>query len=179
MVTQESLRQSIAYVPQESILFHRSIEENIAYGRPEATKEEIINAAKKAFCHDFIKKLPDGYASLVGERGVKLSGGERQRVAIARAFLRNASILILDEPTASLDSESEAYIQTSLEELMRDRTCLVIAHRLSTIMHMDRIIVLEHGKIIEEGIHHDLLAKGSGLYQRLWKLQSEGFVRKE
>jgi ATP-binding cassette subfamily B protein len=174
-VTQESLRQSIAYVPQESVLFHRPLSENIAYGRPEATEAEIIAAAKKANAWEFIKDLPQGLDTLVGERGVKLSGGQRQRIAIARAILKDAPILVLDEATSALDSESEKLIQASLETLMKGRTSIVIAHRLSTIAKLDRIIVLENGEIVEDGTHTALLAK-NGTYARLWSHQSGGFI---
>jgi len=175
-VTQESLWKNIAFVPQDPILFHRSLLENIRYGRPEATKKEVIEAAKKARCHEFITKLDKGYETLVGERGVKLSGGERQRVAIARAILKNAPILILDEATSSLDSESEKCIQDALEYLMKDKTVMVIAHRLSTIMKMDRIIVLDDGEIVEDGSHRKLLKKKRGVYRKLWDLQAGGFI---
>src|SRR5262249_20886547 len=148
-VTQSSLHQNIAYVPQEPLLFHRSLMDNIRYSRQEATDEEVIQAAKLAHCHEFISAFPDGYQTLVGERGVKLSGGERQRVAIARAVLMNAPILILDEATSSLDSESELYIQDSLSSLVMGRTVIAVAHRLSTIRKMDRIIVVKDGRIIE------------------------------
>lgn len=174
-VTQQSLRQSIAYVPQEPLLFHRSILANISYGRPDASIKEIHRAAKLAYAHDFIEKLPQKYETIVGERGVKLSGGQRQRIAIARAILKDAPILVLDEATSALDSESEVYIQKALEELMKDRTTIVIAHRLSTIQKMDRIIVLDDGKVIEDGSHKELLEK-SGLYARLWAHQSGGFI---
>lgn len=174
-VTQSSLRQAISYVPQEPLLFHRSIRENIAYGKADATDEEIIAVAEKAYAHDFIKTLPNGYDTIVGERGVKLSGGQRQRVAIARAMLKNAPILVLDEATSALDSESEKVIQKALWELMDNKTAIVIAHRLSTIQKMDRIIVLDEGKIVEEGPHKALLEKG-GLYARLWAHQSGGFI---
>ncbi len=150
--TQESLRSQIAIVQQEPILFHRSLAENISYARPDATLEEIERAARLANAHDFIVRLPRGYQTLVGERGVKLSGGERQRVALARAFLADAPILILDEATSSLDSESEALIQQAMDRLMSGRTSIVIAHRLSTVRAMDRILVFEHGRIVEEGI---------------------------
>lgn len=175
-VKQESLRRAIAYVPQEPILFHRTLMENIRYGRRDATDEEVVEAAKKAHCHEFVSTLPLGYATYVGERGVKLSGGERQRVAIARAILKNAPILVLDEATSSLDSESEHLIQDALENLMRDKTVMVIAHRLSTIMKMDRIIVMENGRIVSEGTHDELLLR-EGLYQKLWSIQAGGFTR--
>lgn len=174
-VTQESLRNNISFVPQEPILFHRSLMENIRYGKRDATDEEVIEAAKKAHCHEFISGLQLGYDTFVGERGVKLSGGERQRVAIARAILKNAPILVLDEATSSLDSESEALIQDALAILMEGKTVVVIAHRLSTVMKMDRIIVLENGKIIAEGAHRELIEKG-GLYQKLWSIQAGGFA---
>ena len=175
-VTQASLREKIAYVPQEPLLFHRSVRENIAYGRPDATDAEIERAAKKAGAYDFIIKLQDGFDTMVGERGVKLSGGQRQRIAIARAILKDAPILILDEATSALDSESEALIQQSLETLMKDRTSIVIAHRLSTIAKLDRIIVLENGRIVEDGSHEQLLAKKRGVYAKLWARQSGGFI---
>lgn len=174
-VTQDSLRQHIALVPQEPILFHRSLLENIGYAKPNATKEEIIEAAKLAHCHEFISQFPEGYDTFVGERGVKLSGGERQRVAIARAILKDAPILVLDEATSSLDSESERYIQDALTNLMKGRTTVVIAHRLSTIMQMDRIVVIEKGKIAEEGTHHELLELNKGIYQKLWEIQAGSF----
>ena len=174
-ITQEDLRSTISYVPQESILFHRTIRENILYGNVKTTNEEVERVAKKAHAHEFILNLPQGYDTLVGERGVKLSGGERQRIAIARAMLKNSPILILDEATSSLDSVSEAYIQESFNELMKDKTSLVIAHRLSTIAKMDRIIVLKEGKIMETGTHAELLElKGS--YADLWNHQSGGFI---
>ena len=175
-VTQASLREQIAYVPQEPLLFHRSVRENIAYGRPDATDAEIERAAKKAGAYDFIIKLQDGFDTMVGERGVKLSGGQRQRIAIARAILKDAPILILDEATSALDSESEALIQKSLETLMKGRTSIVIAHRLSTIAKLDRIIVLENGHIVEDGSHEQLLAKKRGVYAKLWARQSGGFI---
>ena len=175
-VTQASLREQIAYVPQEPLLFHRSVRENIAYGRPNATDAEIEKAAKKAGAYDFIVKLHDGFDTMVGERGVKLSGGQRQRIAIARAILKDAPILILDEATSALDSESEALIQQSLETLMKNRTSIVIAHRLSTIAKLDRIIVLENGRIVEDGSHEQLLAKKRGVYAKLWARQSGGFI---
>lgn len=174
-VTQKSLREMIAYVPQEPVLFHRSLFENIAYGNEKATKKDVTKAAKLAHAHEFINQLPQGYETLVGERGVKLSGGQRQRVAIARALLKNSPILILDEATSSLDSESEKYIQEGLLELMKNKTALVIAHRLSTIKHLDRIIVLDGGKIIEDGTHDELIKQG-GLYAKLWGHQSGEFL---
>jgi ATP-binding cassette subfamily B protein len=172
---QHDLRQGIAYVPQEPLLFHRTIKENISYGKPDATQDEIIAVAKKSYAHEFISALPKGYDTMVGERGVKLSGGQRQRVAIARAMLAQAPILVLDEATSALDSESEVAIQKALWELMKDKTAVVIAHRLSTIQKMDRIIVLDDGKIIEEGTHKSLLQK-KGLYAKLWAHQSGGFL---
>ena len=173
-VTQDSLRNAISFVPQEPVLFHRPLMENIRYGRRYASDAEVIDASKKAHCHEFILGLPEQYGSFVGERGIKLSGGERQRVAIARAILKNAPILLLDEATSSLDSESEALIQDALETLMKDKTVIVIAHRLSTIMKMDRIIVLEKGNVVAEGTHQQLL-EDKGLYQKLWKIQAGGF----
>ncbi len=175
-VTQESLREAIAVVPQEPLLFHRTIAENIAYGNPQASQEDIENAAKLAQAHAFIVRLEDGYRSLVGERGVKLSGGERQRVAIARAILKNAPILLLDEATSSLDSESEVEIQKALAELMKGKTVIAIAHRLSTLRGMDRLIVLDQGKIIEEGTHEQLVDAG-GTYAELWRHQAGGFLQ--
>lgn len=175
-ITQESLRQNIAYVPQETSLFHRSIAENIAYGKLDATPEEIQRAAKLANAHDFIMELPDGYDTLVGERGIKLSGGQRQRIAIARAILKDAPILVLDEATSALDSESEALIQDALNKLMAGRTSIVIAHRLSTVANLDRIIVLQEGKIVEQGKHHDLLERADGVYHHLWDRQSGAFM---
>ncbi len=174
-VTQTSLRRAISYVPQEPLLFHRSVFENIAYGNPDATLDDVRKAAKQAFADDFISHLPKGYDTIVGERGVKLSGGQRQRVAIARAILKDAPILILDEATSALDSESEVYIQQALEQLMRGRTTIVIAHRLSTIQKMDRIIVLSDGAIVEDGTHQ-ALQKTKGLYAKLWAHQSGGFI---
>ncbi len=175
-VTQESLRSAIAFVPQEPILFHRSLRDNIRYARPDATDEEVIAAAQKAHCHDFISALPEGYDTHVGERGVKLSGGERQRVAIARAILKNAPILILDEATSALDSESESLIQDALKTLMEGKTVIVIAHRLSTIMKMDRIVVIESGAIVADGTHDDLLKEEGGLYHKLWSIQAGSFL---
>lgn len=174
-VTQDDVRGSIAYVPQEPLLFHRSLRENIAYGKPRATDAEIREAARKAHAAEFIDKLPNGYKTVVGERGVKLSGGQRQRIAIARAILKDAPILVLDEATSALDSESEQLIQAALWELMKGRTAIVIAHRLSTIQRMDEIVVLENGRIIEQGSHKELLARG-GQYAELWAHQSGGFI---
>jgi ABC-type multidrug transport system fused ATPase/permease subunit len=175
-VTQDSLRQSIAIVPQEPALFHRTIKENILYGKPDATDQEVIEVAKKAQAHDFIMELPEGYDTMVGERGVKLSGGQKQRVAIARAMIKDAPILILDEATSALDSESEVAIQKALETLMEGRTVIAIAHRLSTLRKMDRIIVMDRGSIVEDGTH-DSLATGGGVYQRLWNHQAGGFLQ--
>ena len=174
-VSQEDLRGSIAYVPQEPLLFHRSLSENIGYGRAGASQDQIIAAAKLAHAHEFIKDLPKGYDTLVGERGVKLSGGQRQRVAIARAMIKNVPIILLDEATSALDSESEKLIQDALKKLMADKTAIVIAHRLSTVQKMDRIIVLDDGKIVEDGSHQVLLAQ-KGAYSELWKHQSGGFL---
>lgn len=174
-LTQESLHKSIAYVPQEPSLFHRTLRENIAYGKPDATDDEIIAATKQANAWEFIAELSEGLDTIVGERGVKLSGGQRQRIAIARAVLKNAPILLLDEATSALDSESERLIQDALEKLMKNRTSIVIAHRLSTIAALDRIIVLENGRIAEDGTHHDLL-QINGTYASLWRHQSGGFI---
>ncbi len=172
---QAELRQAISYVPQEPLLFHRSIKENIAYGRPNASDGEILQAAKLAYVDDFAKDLPYGYETLVGERGVKLSGGQRQRVAIARAILKDAPILVLDEATSALDSRSEKYIQDALWKLMKGRTALVIAHRLSTVQRMDKIIVMDKGKIVQTG-SHDQLLKEKGIYADLWAHQSGGYL---
>ena len=174
-VTQDSLRENIAMIPQDPSLFHRKLMENIRYGRADSTDEEVIEAAKKAHAHEFISTLPQGYDSLVGERGVKLSGGQRQRIAIARAILKNAPILILDEATSQLDSVTESLIQESLWELMQNKTTIVIAHRLSTLLHMDRILVFDKGKIVEDGTHSQLLSK-AGLYKHLWDAQVGGFL---
>jgi ATP-binding cassette subfamily B protein len=176
LVRQQSLRAQLALVPQEPVLFHRSLAENIGYGRPEATRAEIEEAACLANAHEFISVLPKGYATLVGERGIKLSGGERQRVALARAFLANAPILILDEATSSLDSESEAAIQDAMERLMVGRTSIVIAHRLSTVRMLDRILVFDRGRIVEEGPHDNLVRKLGGTYQRLFEKQALGLI---
>lgn len=174
-ITQDSLHSNIAMIPQDPSLFHRTLIENIRYGRIEATDEQVIDAAKKAHAHEFISKLPQGYDSPVGERGVKLSGGQRQRIAIARAILKNAPILILDEATSQLDSVTERDIQESLWQLMQDKTTIIIAHRLSTLLQMDRIIVFDQGKIIEDGTHTKLLAS-CGLYKTLWDAQVGGFL---
>ncbi len=174
-VTQKSLREHIAYVPQEPLLFHRTLRENIAYGNPKASREAILRAAKQANALEFINALPEGIDTIVGERGIKLSGGQRQRVAIARALLKNAPILVLDEATSALDSESEQLIQQALEQLMKGRTSIVIAHRLSTIAKLDRIIVLDNGQVVEDGSHAELLKHG-GIYAKLWSHQSGGFI---
>jgi ATP-binding cassette subfamily B protein len=176
-VTQESLRNNISLVPQDPILFHRSLMENIRYGRFGATDEEVIQAAKLAYCDEFISKLKEGYQSTVGDRGIKLSGGERQRIAIARAILKNSPILILDEATSSLDSESEKYIQKSLDNLMKNKTVLIIAHRLSTIKRADRIVVISNKKIVEDGNHNKLIKIEDGIYKRLWNIQVGGFIK--
>lgn len=181
-VTQDSLRENITVVTQESYLFHRSIFENIQYGKPDASMEEIVEAAKRAHAHDFILDLEDnkgrkGYEAHVGERGVKLSGGQKQRIGIARAILKDAPILILDEATSALDSESEAAIQNALEGIMENKTVIAIAHRLSTLRQMDRIIVMEAGKIIEDGTHDELITIKDGHYAKLWSMQSGGFLR--
>jgi ATP-binding cassette subfamily B protein len=174
-VTQDDLRRSIAYVPQEPLLFHRTIAENISYGKPSASDAEIRKAARDANAAEFIDKLPNGYETLVGERGVKLSGGQRQRIAVARAMLKDAPILVLDEATSALDSESERLIQDALWRLMQGRTAIVIAHRLSTVQRLDRIVVLDDGQIVEQGTHKQLL-KTDGTYARLWAHQSGGFL---
>ncbi len=174
--SQESLRQNISVIPQDTSLFHRSIMDNIRYGLTGATDEEIYTAAKKAHIHDFILSLPKAYQTYVGERGVKLSGGQKQRIAIARAILKNAPILILDEATSALDSESEKAIQESFKNLMHNKTVIAIAHRLSTISHMDRIVVMEERKIIEDDAHEHLLKNKNSLYSKLWRMQSNGFL---
>lgn len=174
--TQDSLRKQITLVPQDPVLFHRTLYENIAYGNPKATKDAVLIASKLAYCHDFIEKFPKKYDTLVGERGIKLSGGERQRIAIARAILTNSPILILDEATSSLDSESETLIQKALKNLLKNKTAIIIAHRLSTIQSVDRILVISKGKIKEQGSHSELLQKHGGTYQKLWNLQIGGYT---
>lgn len=174
-INQDSLRAQIAMIPQDPTLFHRTLMENIRYGRLDATDEEVYAAAKLAHCQEFIEKLPEGYHALVGERGIKLSGGQRQRIAIARAILKNAPILILDEATSSLDSITEKYIQESLEQLMQGRTTIVIAHRLSTLADMDRILVFHKGNIIEDGTKEELL-QTNGHFAQLWNMQTDGFL---
>ena len=178
-VTQDSLREQLSMVPQDPILFHRTIKENIAYGRPNATEQEIIAAAKMAKCHDFISWLKDGYESFVWERWIKLSWWERQRIAIARAILENKNILVMDEATSSLDSESEKYIQDAMDEVMKNKTCIVIAHRLSTIAKMDKIIVMDNWKIVEKWSHNVLIQNKDWIYHKLWSIQSGWFLVNE
>ena len=173
--TQQSLRRSFAYVPQEALLFHRTIAENISYGRPDATMEQIREAARQANALEFIENLPQGFETITGERGVKLSGGQRQRVAIARALLADCPVLVLDEATSALDSESEALVQDALKTLMRGRTCIVVAHRLSTVASLDRIVVLDHGKVAEDGPHAELI-KAGGEYAHLWDRQTGAYL---
>jgi ATP-binding cassette, subfamily B, bacterial len=175
-VTQESLRRAISLVPQEPILFHRTLRENIRYGRPDASDAAVMAAARKAHAHEFIERLAEGYETLVGERGIKLSGGERQRVAIARAILADAPILVLDEATSSLDSITEHYIQEAIASLMQGRTAILIAHRLSTVRQCDRILVFDHGRIVEQGTHEVLMQRPDGTYRSLFDMQSLGFV---
>jgi ATP-binding cassette, subfamily B, bacterial len=177
-MTQDSLRAAIAVVPQEITLFHRSVMENIRYGCPEASDEEVYAAARAAYCDDFIRELPDGYKALVGERGVKLSGGQRQRVGIARAILKNAPVIVLDEATSALDTESEREIQRALEKLIRGRTVLAVAHRLSTLISFHRIVVLMDGQIVEDGAPAELHRRG-GVFSSLWRLQAEGLTMDE
>jgi ATP-binding cassette subfamily B protein len=172
---QSDLRSLIAYVPQDPAMFHRTLRDNIAFARPQATDAEIYRAAQAAHVTEFADALPDGFDTMVGERGVKLSGGQRQRVALARAVLRDAPILLLDEATSALDSESEILVQQALWRLMEGRTALVVAHRLSTVAHMDQLIVLDHGQIVEKGTHQELL-RLDGIYARLWQHQSGGFL---
>ena len=174
-VTQDSLRENIAYVPQEPVLFHRSIYENIAYANPQASKEKVLEASKKAHVDEFVQTLEQGYDTMVGERGVKLSGGQKQRVAIARAFLKNAPILVLDEATSALDSVSEELIQDALFKLMKNKTVIVVAHRLSTVQRLDRILVIEEGQVMEDGNHQQLLEK-NGFYKKFWDRQTRRFA---
>jgi ABC-type phosphate transport system ATPase subunit len=174
-ITLKSLRHQIALIPQDPVLFHRTLRENISYGKPEATETEIFSAAELAHCDEFIQNIPAGYEAKVGERGTKLSGGEKQRIAIARAILVDAPILILDEATSSLDSVTEKYIHDSLSKLMQGRTTIVIAHRLSTLSRMDRILVFDKDRIVEEGTHATLMSK-DGLYARMWNMQVGGFL---
>jgi ATP-binding cassette subfamily B protein len=174
-LTQESLHSQLSLIPQDPNLFHRTLMENIRYGRLEATDEEVVDAARKAHADGFIRGIKGEYSSLVGERGVKLSGGQRQRIAIARVVVKNAPILILDEATSSLDSITEQAIQETLNEVMQGKTVIVVAHRLSTIAHLDRILVFDQGRIVEDGTHEQLLALG-GSYHRLWSRQAGGFV---
>jgi ABC-type multidrug transport system fused ATPase/permease subunit len=173
-VSLDSLRGALGLIPQDTSLFHRTLLENIRYGRPDATDEEVVHAARRAHAHDFILELEQGYQTLVGERGLKLSGGQRQRIAIARAILRDAPILLLDEATSALDSHSEQMIQEAMREAMRGKTVIAIAHRLSTVMDMDRLIVLSRGRIVADGTHSQLLRSG-GVYAELWRRQSGGF----
>jgi ATP-binding cassette, subfamily B, heavy metal transporter len=177
-VTQESLRAAIGIVPQDTVLFNDTIEYNIAYGRPGASRAGVVAAARAAHIHDFIESLPDGYGTMVGERGLKLSGGEKQRVAIARTLLKDPAILVFDEATSALDSRTERVIQDELEGISRSRTTLIIAHRLSTIVHADQILVMEHGRIVERGTHADLLARG-GAYAAMWEIQSRERAKAE
>jgi ATP-binding cassette subfamily B protein len=177
-VKKESLRKSIGVIPQDSSLLHRNLFENIAYGQNKIDKDKVIEAAKNAHAHEFINELPEKYRSLVGERGIKLSGGQRQRIAIARAFVKNAPILILDEATSALDSITENLIQESFKKLMKDKTTLVVAHRLSTLRIMDRILVFDKGKIIEDGTHKELMDL-KGVYAKLWNSQVNGVLTKE
>jgi ATP-binding cassette subfamily B protein len=172
---QADLRSLIAYVPQEPTLFHRTLRDNIAFARPGASDTEIYHAAQAAHVTEFAQALPEGLDTMVGERGIKLSGGQRQRVAIARAILRNAPILLFDEATSALDSESESLIQQALWKLMDGRTAVVVAHRLSTVIRMDQLVVLDHGRIVEQGTHRELLGR-QGIYATLWRHQSGGFL---
>jgi ATP-binding cassette subfamily B protein len=175
-ITQKSLRRNISYIPQDVVLFHRSLRENILYGKPNATEDELVDACKKACCYEFIMQLKDNFTTLVGERGVKLSGGQRQRVAIARAILKNSPILILDEATSALDSVTEREVQMALENLMKGKTVIAVAHRLSTLNNMDRIIVLDRGKIVEDGTREELLKIENGIFLRMWNMQKNGII---
>jgi ATP-binding cassette subfamily B protein len=175
---QEDLRGLISYVPQEPAMFHRTLRDNIVFGRPDATDAEILRAARAAHVTEFAQDLPDGFGTMVGERGVKLSGGQRQRVALARAILRDTPILLLDEATSALDSENELLVQQALWRLMEGRTALVVAHRLSTVARMDQLAVLDHGRLVEAGTHAELLRLG-GTYARLWQHQSGGFLEED
>ena len=174
--SQDSYREHISVIPQDTSLFHLSVHDNICYGQPEASYADVVNASRKAHADEFISSLSEGYNSMVGDRGVQLSGGQRQRIAIARAILKDSPILILDEATSALDSVSESYIQESLVNIMQDKTVIAIAHRLSTIIHMDRIIVLDNGTVLEEGSHEELLKNGK-YYAEIWSKQSGGFLQ--
>lgn len=175
-IKQDSLRKNISYIPQDPILFHRTIKENIIYGKISATDDEIVEVSKKACCYDFIQDLENKFDTLVGERGVKLSGGQRQRIAIARAILTNSPILILDEATSALDSITEKEIQTALINLMKNKTVIAVAHRLSTLNNMDRIVVLNNGKIVEDGAKEELLCIKDGLFKKMWDMQKDGII---
>lgn len=175
-IQKQSLRKAIGTIPQEPELFHRTIMENIRFANQNATDEEVIDAAKRAHCHEFVMDLPEQYHSLVGERGVKLSGGQKQRIAIARAFLKNAPILVLDEATSSLDSVTERFIQEGLHAVMSNKTTIVIAHRLSTLKDMDRILVFVNGRIVEDGNLNSLLANKESHFYKLWQMQAQGFI---
>ena len=177
-VTQDSLRAALAVVPQDIVLFHRSVRENIRFARPEATDAEVYAAAQAAFCDGFIRALPEGYDTMVGERGAKLSGGQRQRIGIARAFLKDAPIVVLDEATSALDTASELEIQRSIVRLMRGRTVIAVAHRLSTLVGFDRIVVMQDGQVVEDGTAAELRRRG-GLFDRMWRLQAEGAFEQE
>ena len=178
-VSQKSLRDNITFIPQEPMLFHRTIAENIKYGNPKATDEQMISASQDACCYDFIMELPDKFETLVGERGLKLSGGERQRIVIARAILRNTPILLIDEATSALDTITEKQIQKALNNLMKDKTVITVAHRLSTLDNMDRIIVLDKGKIVEDGTKQQLLNIENGVFKKMWELQKDGVIGRE